>query len=73
MSDADIFKAQFYKYFSMLGKKNEFIKEWKKREELCEKIFYPISGTPMHELSTHYMYYFWNGEIHDYTKNKRSA
>ena len=57
LSDADIFKAQFYKYFSTLGKKDEFIKEWKKLEELCERIFHPISGTPMDELFTRYMYY----------------
>jgi len=57
LSDADIFKAQFYKHFSKLGKKDEFIKEWKKLEELCERIFHPISGTPMDELFTRYMYY----------------
>lgn len=57
LSDADIFKAQFYKYFSSLGKKDDFIKEWKKLEELCERIFHPIAGTPMDELFTRYMYY----------------
>lgn len=57
LSDADIFKAQFYKYFSNLGKKDEFIKQWKKLEELCERIFHPISGTPMDELFTRYMYF----------------
>ena len=57
LSDADIFKAQFYKYFSTLGKKDEFIKQWKKLEELCERIFHPISGTPMDELFTRYMYF----------------
>lgn len=57
LSDADIFKAQFYKFYSNLGKKNEFIKNWKVLEELCEKIFHPITGTPMDELFTRYMYY----------------
>ena len=57
LSDADIFKAQFYKHFTKLGKKDAFIKEWKKLEELCERIFHPISGTPMDELFTRYMYY----------------
>ena len=57
LSDADIFKAQFYKYFSKLGKKDEFIKKWKNLEELCGRIFHPISGTPMDELFTRYMYY----------------
>ena len=57
LSDADIFKAQFYKFYSNLGKKDEFIKNWKSLEELCEKIFHPITGTPMDELFTRYMYY----------------
>lgn len=57
LSDADIFKAQFYKHYSQQGKKDEFIKQWKQLEELCEKIFNPISGTPMDELFTRYMYY----------------
>lgn len=57
LSDADIFKAQFYKFYSNLGKKDDFIKNWKNLEELCEKIFHPITGTPMDELFTRYMYY----------------
>ena len=57
LSDADIFKAQFYKYFSGLGKKNEFIQEWKDLEILCDSMFHPITGTPMDELFTRYMYY----------------
>lgn len=57
LSDADIFKAQFYKYYSSLGEKNQFIKEWKELEELTSKIFHPQYGTPMDELFTRYMYY----------------
>lgn len=57
LSDADIFKAQFYKYFSSKGEKDSFIKKWKELEEVCEKIFHPISGTPMDELFTRYMYF----------------
>lgn len=57
LSDADIFKAQFYKYFSSLGKKDAFIKEWKSLEERCENLFHPIIGTPMDDLFTRYMYY----------------
>lgn len=57
LSDADIFKAQFYKYFTAKGEKDIFIKKWKNLEELCEKIFHPSSGTPMDELFTRYMYY----------------
>lgn len=57
LSDADIFKAEFYKYYSKLGKKDEFIKRWCKLEEMCASLFHPISGTPMDELFTRYMYY----------------
>lgn len=57
LSDADIFKAQFYKFYTGLGKKDDFIKRWKSLEELCEKIFHPNTGTPMDELFTRYMYY----------------
>ncbi len=57
LSDSDIFKAQFYKYYSEKGEKDEFIRRWKELEELCSKIFHPISGTPMDEIFTRYMYY----------------
>ena len=57
LSDADIFKAQFYKYYSDKGEKDKFIDTWKDLEEISENIFNPISGTPMDELFTRYMYY----------------
>ena len=57
LSDSDIFKAQFYKFFTAKGEKDSFIEKWKDLESLCEKIFHPISGTPMDELFTRYMYY----------------
>ena len=57
LSDADIFKAQFYKYYSAKGEKTAFIQKWKNLEELCDSIFHPIVGTPMDELFTRYMYY----------------
>lgn len=57
LSDADIFKAQFYKYYTLKGKKDDFVLRWSKLNTLCEKIFHPISGTPMDELFTKYMYY----------------
>lgn len=57
LSDADIFKAQFYKYFDSIGKKDEFIKRWKSLEEKCDGIFHPAIGTPMDDLFTRYMYY----------------
>ena len=57
LSDADIFKAQFYKYYSEKGEKDSFVKKWKELEELCEAIFNPSQGTPMDELFTRYMYF----------------
>ncbi len=57
LSDADIFKAQFYKFYSDKGMKGEFINKWKDLEDLCGRIFNPISGTPMDELFTRYMYF----------------
>ena len=57
LSDADIFKAQFYKYYSKKGEKDAFIQKWKELEVLCDSIFNPTSGTPMDEIFTRYMYY----------------
>lgn len=57
LSDSDIFKAQFYKYYGSLGQKDTFIQNWKYLEEVCERIFHPQSGSPMDELFTRYMYY----------------
>ena len=57
LSDSDIFKAQFYKYYSSIGKKDWFINTWKDLEAVCDEVFSPISGTPMDELFTRYMYY----------------
>lgn len=57
LSDADIFKAQFYKYYSDQNKKNDFIAEWKELEEITSVVFSPISGTPMDELFSRYMYF----------------
>lgn len=57
LSDADIFKAKFYKYYSDLGQKDEFISRWKTLEERCSRIFHPATGTPMDEIFTRYMYF----------------
>lgn len=57
LSDSDIFKAQFYKFYSLKGEKDQFIAKWKELEALAEKIFHPLRGTPMDELFTRYMYY----------------
>ncbi len=57
LSDADIFKAQFYKYYGGIGKKDDFISEWKKLEEISSAVFKPTTGTPMDELFARYMYF----------------
>ena len=59
LSDGDIFKAQFYKFFSRKGKqaKEKFIHRWKELDELCNKNFHPRKGTPVDDLFMRYMYY----------------
>lgn len=59
LSDADIFKAQFYKFFSRDGKqaKELFIKRWRGLEVLCNKNFRPRRGTPVDDLFMRYSYY----------------
>ena len=59
LSDSDIFKSQFYKFYKARGKdaKENFIKRWKNLEELCNKNFHPRTGTPTDDLFMRYMYY----------------
>ena len=59
LSDSDIFKAQFYKFYKAQGKdaKENFIRRWKNLEELCNKNFHPRTGTPIDDLFFRYMYY----------------
>lgn len=57
LSDADIFKAQLYKYYTNKGNKQDFIDKWKELEQQCSKLFNDLSGSPMDELFTKYMYY----------------
>ena len=57
LSDADIFKAQFYKYYSDNGQKDEFIDKWKDLEVLCNSIFPSSTGSSLDEIFTRYMYY----------------
>lgn len=52
LADADIFKAQFYKYYEKKGTKSAFIDNWKELSSVTEKIFHPSNGTPMDELFT---------------------
>lgn len=59
LSDADIFKAKFYKFFQSLNKKEEFIQKWKKLEESTKNIFGSDNriSSNMDELFTRNMYY----------------
>jgi uncharacterized protein with ParB-like and HNH nuclease domain len=57
LSDADIFKSQLYKHYASTSRKDEFVQKWKLLEEKAEKIFFPLTGTPMDELFARYMYY----------------
>lgn len=57
LTDADIFKAQLYKHYTIKGQKDVFIEKWKELEEISSRIFKPSNGTPMDELFTRYMYF----------------
>ncbi len=59
LSDADIFKSQFYKFFNEKGRKDEFVERWKQLEERVSEIFASGRGSPMDELFTRYMYFEW--------------
>ena len=59
LSDADIFKAQFYGFYKTRGEyeRESFISQWRELESVCKKNFHPSTGTPMDELFTRYMYF----------------
>ena len=59
LSNADIFKAQFYKFFSQYGRQSKelFVKRWKDLAELCNQNFHPRKGTPVDDLFMRYSYY----------------
>lgn len=57
LSDADIFKSQFYKYYTSIGQKDDFIKKWKELEFLSSEAFKGVKGNSTDELFTRYMYY----------------
>lgn len=57
LSDADIFKAQFYKYYGSNEKKDDFIAEWRSLEVVANSIFQSKSSASMDELFTRYMYF----------------
>ena len=55
LSDADIFKAEFYKYFSRNGRKEDFMRRWGKLERVSSQEF--DSSSSLDELFTLYMYF----------------
>ncbi|MBQ6297908.1 MAG: DUF262 domain-containing protein [Selenomonadaceae bacterium] len=59
LDDADIFKAQFYKFYLNRGsdEKDKFVARWKDLTELCNKNFHPRKDTPIDDLFRRYMYY----------------
>ncbi|MBR8763179.1 hypothetical protein IX335_000381 [Porphyromonas levii] len=57
LSDADIFKAEFYKYYSQNGKKEDFIERWRELERLSSLTFNSSKDSPLDELFTLYMYF----------------
>ena len=46
LSDADIFKAEFYKYYSKNGKKEDFIERWRELERLSSLTFNSSKDSP---------------------------
>lgn len=54
LSDADIFKVQFYKYYSDKGgiEKDNFIKRWKELEILCNDLFSSTTNSSLDEILT---------------------
>ncbi len=57
LSDADIFKAEFYKYYTKKNERAEFIERWKALEQLAIQTFNGGNSSPLDELFTRYMYY----------------
>lgn len=57
LSDADIFKAEFYKYYTKKGEKSQFIERWRALEQLSMRTFKGNNDSPLDELFTRYMYY----------------
>lgn len=62
LSDSDLFKAQLYKFFSEIDKKEYFILTWKKLENICQETFITSSSTakshsPVDDLFYNFMLY----------------
>lgn len=57
LSDADIFKSQFYSYYDSHGETKRFIERWKAIEAETGTTFSSSRNDPMVELFTQYMYF----------------
>lgn len=58
LSDSDIFKAQFYKFFNRSqAAKKSFVQRWTNLEKICNDNFHPRKGTGLDDLFMRYMYY----------------
>lgn len=62
LSDSDLFKAQLYKYFEEIGKKDEFIRNWQELERICQETFVSSSSQtnshpPVDDLFYNFMFY----------------
>ena len=56
LSDSDIFKSQFYKYFVSINKKNEFLDDWDKLLKQCKNAFDKTKNDPTNEIFIRYMH-----------------
>ena len=59
LSDADIFKSEFYKFFSQRGEKDTFVARWKSLESTTKEAFdlQRRLDSPLDELFVRYMYF----------------
>jgi uncharacterized protein with ParB-like and HNH nuclease domain len=57
LADADIFKAQLYKYYKEKNEKESFITEWEFLHKISSSVFFKYNDKPMNELFSRYMYY----------------
>lgn len=62
LSDSDLFKAQLYKFFGEIEKKEYFITAWKDLENICQETFVSSSSnskshSPVDDLFYNFMFY----------------
>lgn len=59
LSDSDIFKSEFYGFYSERGNdaKSDFIQRWRDLGEICANAFGESVSSPLDEVFTQYMYH----------------